>query len=141
MRKAWSMAMVVSVAVMSMIAYQVQKITSSDAADNDIAHQKGAAVQPGRLAPPKFVKKRILQVALIAVLAITTLVGAQMKTGGKEYIDFVKDGSSIAYPQVDYGKAFGSFFKNPEWKYYKSKDDERVVEFSGRSLSSKGQGV
>ncbi len=59
----------------------------------------------------------------------------------------VKNGHPTAYPDKNYGEAFGNFFKNPTWKYFKGTqegpdddgdgkpdfaiDDIDVVEFTG----------
>ncbi len=50
------------------------------------------------------------------------------------YIDFVKNGSPEAYPDITYGEAFSDFFSNCHWQYFKGDNETDVVEFSGDCL-------
>ena len=48
-----------------------------------------------------------------------------------KYINLVKNGSPKLYPDSTYGEAFENFFDDPEWEYFKSTEEEDIVEFSG----------
>lgn len=53
-----------------------------------------------------------------------------------KYINYVKEGNPELYSDITYGQAFGDFFSNPKWKYFKSDGGLDVVEFSGGCLYS-----
>ena len=79
---------------------------------------KGAAFQ--------FVKYAVIVVAILGI----GIVAAKCCNNDK-YINMVQTGFPVAYPDKSYGKAFNDFFSNPEWKYFKSDDNRKVVEFTG----------
>jgi hypothetical protein len=82
--------------------------------------------------PEKKGNHKILAIVLAAVAACIFLVMLLApRLGNNKYIDYVKNGSPKSYPNITYGKAFGSFFANPTWKYFKSDENQDVVEFSG----------
>lgn len=54
--------------------------------------------------------------------------------GGNKYVRFVKEACPEAYPNVSYGEAFGGFFGNCKWEYFRSEDNQDVVEFSGNCM-------
>lgn len=43
----------------------------------------------------------------------------------------VKNGHPNEYPNRTYEQAFSNFFAQPQWKYFKSDDQQNVVEFTG----------
>ena len=82
--------------------------------------------------PPR--KKSIVGriMGIIAVIAVVTVVIIALSGSSKnKYVDFVKSGHPNLYPNTNYGEAFGAFFSNPKWKYFKSDNGQDVVEFSG----------
>lgn len=121
-----------TVAVMSIVAYQVQRISSSDFESSEPPSQNNSAEQPDQFIRPQFTNKRILQAAIIGVLVLVTIIGLVLNSSDNKYINTVKNGSPRAYPEVTYGEAFGSFFEAPKWKYIKSDSGDNVVEFKGR---------
>lgn len=48
-----------------------------------------------------------------------------------KYIQQVKDGHPLDYPNTTYSKVFDKFFTSPSWKYLKSDKGKELVEFSG----------
>ena len=54
--------------------------------------------------------------------------------GGQKYVNMVKSGSPMLYPDSTYGDVFGAFFDDYRWEYFKSTDDQDVVEFHGKCL-------
>ena len=46
------------------------------------------------------------------------------------YVTMVKEATHSSYG-ITYGKAFDSFFADPEWSYFKADSGEDVVEFTG----------
>lgn len=51
---------------------------------------------------------------------------------GSKYIQMVKEGTPESYPQITYGEAFGDYFADQDWKYFKSTKGEKIVEFNGK---------
>ena len=66
----------------------------------------------------------------VAVILGIGVVAANCYNNNK-YINMVKVGSPLAYPDKSYGEAFKDFFSNPKWKYFTSDDNRKVVEFTG----------
>lgn len=64
------------------------------------------------------------------IVMLCLMVGMHIYNNMK-YIDLVKNGSPKLYPDSTYGEAFENFFSDPEWEYFKSTEDEDIVEFSG----------
>lgn len=50
---------------------------------------------------------------------------------GNEYIEMVKNGTPNDSNEITYGEALDNFFSEPDWKYYKTSDGEKIVEFTG----------
>lgn len=48
-----------------------------------------------------------------------------------EYVQSIIKSSPEAYPNKTYEEAFGKFFSNPKWEYFKSEDGIDVVQFTG----------
>lgn len=68
----------------------------------------------------------IIVIAIVAVIGISIFAPSQNK-----YVKFVKSGHPDNYPNITYGEAFDDFFGLPRWEYFKGKDGEDVVEFTG----------
>lgn len=47
------------------------------------------------------------------------------------YVIMVKNGYREDNPSLTYEKAFSDFFSTPRWKYFKSEEDQDIVEFTG----------
>ena len=62
------------------------------------------------------------------------IINPELVEANQKYIKIVKNASPQAYPNITYGKAFDTFFGNPEWQYFKSTDNHDVVEFHGSCL-------
>lgn len=69
--------------------------------------------------------------AVCFAFLIFTVVNPELTNGYQVYIDAVKNGCPESYPTISYGRAFDSFFSNEKWEYFKSTDNQKVVEFSG----------
>lgn len=67
--------------------------------------------------------------AFVAVCVAIFLFAMHQRNN--RYIDFVKQGSPVDYPNITYEKAFNNYFGDCKWTYFKSEDDEDVVEFNG----------
>lgn len=79
---------------------------------------------------PKSKKKIILLAGIVIVLILA--IGAVVSSGSKnKYVELVKTGSPLSYPDITYGEAFDSFFSDPTWTYFEFTDEKDVVEFSG----------
>lgn len=126
-----------TVAVMSIVAYQIQKVSSNAAVNNDPVNPNNVVVQPIQLLHPKLTNKRMLQIAGIGILAIIMIVGLATNFGGNKYVELVKNGTPIsasAYSDVTYGEAFKNYFESPKWTDFKSEDGENIVEFTGKCM-------
>lgn len=74
-------------------------------------------------------KEKIVAIGVVIVLILFVMIFKVI--GNNKYVEFVKNGCPRAYPNTSYGEAFGSFFSNPSWKYFKSNNGEDIVEFKG----------
>ncbi len=54
--------------------------------------------------------------------------------GGQKYVRFVKEACPEAYPDISYGDAFDDFFGDCKWEYFKSEENQDVVEFRGNCM-------
>ncbi|MBS4913303.1 MAG: hypothetical protein KHZ77_03955 [Veillonella sp.] len=70
---------------------------------------------------------KMIVFAALLVFATAFIAGC----GYDEYVTTVREGSFNAYPKTPIGDAFDDYFKDGEWKSFKSKDGDRVVEFNG----------
>ncbi|PEV02023.1 hypothetical protein CN417_28960 [Bacillus thuringiensis] len=52
-------------------------------------------------------------------------------TKDHEYVQKIKSSKLPNYDSMAIEEAFHKFFKNPKWKYFASKDNEEIVEFTG----------
>lgn len=75
--------------------------------------------------------KNVLKQLLLLLVVICFLTGCGTMQGNM-YIDAVKNGYPIDYPNTNYEKAFGEFFSSPKWSYLQSDTNKHVVEFRGR---------
>lgn len=84
--------------------------------------------------------KRII-VTVLAVIMLMSLVacGSDSNSSGgstytppvvNPYVKMVKNATHSEYG-ITYGKAFDSFFSDPEWSYFEASTGEKVVEFEG----------
>lgn len=53
---------------------------------------------------------------------------ANLTQSNNKYVQMVKNGSPVSYPNVTYDQAFGNFFASSTWKHL---DGTKVVEFTG----------
>ena len=87
--------------------------------------------------PPKKTKNLSLGITLgiLAVVAISAvLFFALTRDASGNYIKLVKNSQLDSYTTTTYGKAFESFFSNPEWTYKKNSEEKDVVKFTGGYL-------
>lgn len=66
----------------------------------------------------------------------TSEEGKNEKTSNKSqeediHVKAVRQGSPKAYPNIKYGDAFGEFFDEANWRYFKAKKGQDIVEFTG----------
>lgn len=54
-----------------------------------------------------------------------------LKDADNQYVKMVKGGHPNNNPNVTYDQAFTKFFGTPRWKYFKSDENQDVVEFTG----------
>ncbi|WP_242263393.1 hypothetical protein [Bacillus cereus group sp. BfR-BA-01511] len=50
------------------------------------------------------------------------------------YVKMIKSSKLPDYEKMSIEEAFHKFFKNPKWKYFTSKENEEIVEFTGNCL-------
>lgn len=74
-------------------------------------------------------RRHLKMIFFAALLIFTTAFIAGC--GYDEYVTSVREGSFKSYPNIAIGDAFDQYFDDGEWKSFKSKDGERVVEFNG----------
>lgn len=119
-----------TVAIMSLVGYYVQQLCNGKDS-GEVPDGKAVNV----IAPMDnpLGKKNKLRMAAPILVGILALLVVFTLPGGKEdaHITMVRDGHPEAYPDITYGEAFHAFFKNPEWKYFKSEDGRDIVEFTG----------
>lgn len=77
-------------------------------------------------------------VVTCAIIAISLIFTGCGKLGGKFPPDVyvVREGSFAINPSVKVGDAFDQFFTNGKWNYFKSTNNERIVEFAGEFMLS-----
>lgn len=69
---------------------------------------------------------------ILAVIVLGVIIFSLFASGSSsKYIDMVKNGHPVDYPDSTYGEAFDAFFSNPKWEYFKSTEEDDVVEFQG----------
>lgn len=72
------------------------------------------------------------RVVILAVIVFAAIILVMFSSrNSTKYIEMVKYGYPFDYPNRTYGEAFEEFFSNPKWEYFKSEDDEDIVEFTG----------
>ncbi len=75
-----------------------------------------------------------IMAVVCGVVWLTLASNPSTLEGGQKYVNLVKNGSPMLYPDSTYGDAFGAFFDDCRWEYFKSTDDQDVVEFQGKCL-------
>lgn len=71
---------------------------------------------------------------IFGVFLIWYVLWSQGVFGGQKYVRFVKGTCPEAYPDISYGDAFEDFFGDCKWEYFKSEENQDVVEFSGNCM-------
>lgn len=88
---------------------------------------------------------RVLAGAFVPLAALCATACAPMELAGREiadaiadvrdadnmYVLLAQDAHSVSHPDVTFGFAFDSYFKNPQWQYFESDTGKDVVEFTG----------
>lgn len=64
--------------------------------------------------------------------AISSLLTDLSIGSNNKYVQMVKGGHPNSWPNITYEAAFSAFFGSPEWKYFKTKDGKKIVEFTGK---------
>lgn len=85
----------------------------------------------GEKRPLKLSKKIELAIDIV-ILVVVIIISAS--GGNDKYVQMVKNGTLEAYPQIEVGKAFDSYLKNPKWESGLSDDDIRFVNVTGKIL-------
>ena len=77
--------------------------------------------------------KAILMAAVGVTMAVIIIVALSVgnSIGGNRYVQMVRGGSPVTWPNTTYGEAFNNFFGNPRWSHFESDDSQQVVEFTG----------
>ncbi len=124
------------------VAYNIQRLCNSDQnnsaeSENVMPEQTKSAQQHVNFSVigEKNKKKKItgiVAISIIFILIVSAVSGIWGNEGEKEYVNYVKEGYPESYPYITYGQAFNDFFGDPEWKYFKSSDENDIVEFSGK---------
>ena len=89
----------------------------------------------------RFVKLTLTSVVVITILIIVVVAlnnaggnGATPTasvTSGNRYVQMVRNGSPMTWPNVTYDEAFSNFFGSPRWTHFVSDDGLQVVQFTG----------
>ena len=72
-------------------------------------------------------KYKVLLVTIVLLLLTACSAIAELD----EHVVMVKTGHPELYPELEYGEVFGEFFGNPTWEYFKSDENQDVVQFTG----------
>ena len=83
---------------------------------------------------PKKKRRAVITAIICGVVWLALAANPDALNGGQKYINMVKSGCPMLYPDSTYEEAFESFFKDCRWEYFKSTDDLDVVEFYGKCL-------
>lgn len=75
-------------------------------------------------------KKKFCVLLAVIVVGVFVMLGASKE--GDKYVLLVRYGSPLSYPNTTYDEAFGDYFVNPKWSYFKGENDEDVVVFKGK---------
>lgn len=79
-------------------------------------------------------RRNIILAVVAAFCGVIVIVGAvnpDFMGGQQKYIRMIKEACPEVCPEVSYGEAFDAFFSDCSWTYFKSTDDQDVVEFRG----------
>lgn len=76
------------------------------------------------------------KIKAIITVSVVLLMGGFLVQYCWKYIDMVQNSSPKALSDsgISYKEAFDRYFSNKKWKYFKSKDQEDVVEFNGKGI-------
>ena len=85
----------------------------------------------GEKRPLKLSKKIELAIDIV-ILVVVIIISAS--GGNDKYVQMVKNGTLEAYPQIEVGKAFDGYLKNPKWESGLSEDNTRFVNVTGEIL-------
>lgn len=71
-----------------------------------------------------------------AVIILVVIIAVSLRSGDStdKYIEMVKTGTLVAYPQKTVGEAFDAFLGNPKWESGISEDGTRFVNVTGKIL-------
>lgn len=83
---------------------------------------------------PKIKRLVTIMAVVCGVVWLALASNPSALEGEQKYVNMVKNGSPMLYPDSTYGDAFGAFFDDCRWEYFKSTDDQDVVEFHGKCL-------
>ena len=72
-------------------------------------------------------KYKVLLVTIVLLLLTACSAIAELD----EHVVMVKTGHPELYPELEYGEVFGEFFGNPAWEYFKSDENQDIVQFTG----------
>jgi rhomboid protease GluP len=90
------------------------------------------------------IRSKILGIIIAVSISIIAIANAHI--GGtvtylpSEEMQFVKDCSTRAEPDITFGDAFEEYFTSPTWNVHTSSDGEDIVEFTGTYLYN-GQSI
>jgi len=94
----------------------------------------------------EFYRRRYVRLILTSLVAITLCVVVIVAfnharndgttptasvTSGNRYVQMVRNGSPVTWPNVTYDEAFSNFFGSPRWSHFESDDGLQVVQFTG----------
>lgn len=92
-------------------------------------------INPVKLYKKAMRPKKIYNLAVIGVfVSVVLIVLVTVFPFGNEYVSMVKSGSPNGYPNITYEQAFGDYFSEPKWKYFRAEDGRDVVQFDGTCM-------
>lgn len=78
---------------------------------------------------------KIMELVVAVVILVTAVVYPLLSGGASDkYVQMVKDGTLMAYPQMTVGEAFDGFLDKPKWESGLSDENERFVNVKGEML-------
>lgn len=76
-------------------------------------------------------KKALVMIGVLVLLVVVFMGVVGVFNGDEKYVEAVKSGHPVAYPDITYEEAYNSFFDSPKWKYLKTDDGLDIVQFDG----------
>lgn len=108
-------------------------IINIDTWDNKTAQQIYNDIIGREECPAQKTKKvYILEIITALVIVLFVSINAYDCFVPDKYVEIVKNSENADYTGVTYGAAFEKYFTEPEWTSFDSKNNNKIVEFTGK---------